>query len=429
MTDVAAARQIITVWSSEGKKAKTTKLPEVFLSPIRTDIVQRVHTNMNKNARQPYAVMPDAGMQHSAESWHPGRAVARVPRVHGSGTRRAGEGAFANMCRKGRMFAPTKTWRRWHRMSNVTERRYAVASALAASALPSLVMARGHRIESVPEVPLVVSDSAESITKTKEAVKFLTALGASGDADHARDSRKIRPGSGKARNRRYVQRRGPLIVYKDDKGITRAFRNLPGVDVAHVDSLSLLSLAPGGHLGRFIIWTESAFRSLPSLFGSLRREAQGKKGFFLPRSKVTNSDISRIILSDEIQSQLRLPKTQQRHVTVKKNPLRNFGAMAKLNPHHVIVRRQARLVDARARLARRLKRTEAKRTGTTATATAAAAKKEPAKKEPTKKPAATATAASATATAGAKKDAKKPLSVRAIRRKQKRTIFSDYIRS
>ena len=46
-------------------------------------------------------------------------------------------------------------------------------SALAASALPSLVMARGHRISNVPEVPLVVDDSSESITKTSKAVALL----------------------------------------------------------------------------------------------------------------------------------------------------------------------------------------------------------------------------------------------------------------
>ena len=29
-----------------------------------------------------------------------------------------------------------------------------------------------------------------------------------------------------------------------------------------VDSLNLLKLAPGGHVGRFIIWTEAAFKKL-----------------------------------------------------------------------------------------------------------------------------------------------------------------------
>ena len=37
------------------------------------------------------------------------------------------------------MFAPTKTWRKWHVKVNQAQRRFAVVSALAASALPSLV--------------------------------------------------------------------------------------------------------------------------------------------------------------------------------------------------------------------------------------------------------------------------------------------------
>jgi hypothetical protein len=42
------------------------------------------------------------------------------------------------------MFAPTKTWRRWHRRININQKRYAICSALAASALPALVMSKGE---------------------------------------------------------------------------------------------------------------------------------------------------------------------------------------------------------------------------------------------------------------------------------------------
>ena len=65
--------------------------------------------------------------------------------MSGGGTNRSGQGAFGNMCRGGRMFAPTKTWRRWHRHINVNQRRYALCSALAASAVPALIMAKGIR--------------------------------------------------------------------------------------------------------------------------------------------------------------------------------------------------------------------------------------------------------------------------------------------
>ena len=92
------------------------------------------------------------------------------------------------------MFAPTKTWRRWHRKINQKQRRYAMCSALAASALPALVMARGHRVDEIPEVPLVVSDSIESLQKTSAAVKLLKAVNAYGDVEKCKDSKKIRAG-------------------------------------------------------------------------------------------------------------------------------------------------------------------------------------------------------------------------------------------
>merc|ERR1712007_15728 len=151
--------------------SRQINLPAVFKAPVRPDIVHFVHSNISKNHRQAYAVSKEAGHQTSAESWGTGRAVARIPRVRGGGTHRSGQGAFGNMCRGGRMFAPTRIWRRWHRHVNQNQRRYATVSALAASAVPALVMARGHKISNVPEIPLVLNDKIESTTQTKEAVK------------------------------------------------------------------------------------------------------------------------------------------------------------------------------------------------------------------------------------------------------------------
>mmetsp|Transcript_298 Transcript_298/g.347 ORF Transcript_298/g.347 Transcript_298/m.347 type:complete len:143 (-) Transcript_298:7-435(-) len=140
------ARPLVQVHNSKGDVEGQVLLPEVFVTPIRPDVVADVFARMNMNRRTPYAVSEKAGHQTSAESWGTGRAVARIPRVPGGGTHRAGQGAFGNMCRGGRMFAPTKTWRKWHRKINLNQRRYAVCSALAASAIPALVMAPGHRI-------------------------------------------------------------------------------------------------------------------------------------------------------------------------------------------------------------------------------------------------------------------------------------------
>lgn len=260
---------------------------------------------------------------------------------------RSGQGAFGNMCRKGRMFSPTKIWRRWHRKINVNQKRYAVASALAASAVPALVMARGHRISRIPEVPLVLTDKLESVKRTKDAVAVLKRIRALGDIQRVSASRKLRTGHGKYRNRRYVERKGPLIVYNKDQGITRAFRNIPGVDLANVSRLNLLQLAPGGHLGRFVIWTESAFNKLNALYGTLKTKASLKGGYRLPRPVMNNADLERIINSDEVQSRLRPKKKNSRTFQLKKNPLKNLQVLLRLNPYAKTLRRQAILAETR----------------------------------------------------------------------------------
>jgi len=300
-----AARPLVSVYNEQGEASGQITLPAVFKAPIRPDIVGFVHSNMAKNSRQPYAVHKHAGHQTSAESWGTGRAVARIPRVRGGGTHRSGQGAFGNMCRGGRMFAPTKTWRRWHRPINQKQRRYAVCSALAASAIPALLMARGHRVDGIPEVPVVCTNAIESLTKTKAAVSLLKRLNAYEDVEKCQNSKKIRAGKGKMRNRRYTMRRGPLVIYNEDHGIKQAFRNLPGVELLSVDRLNLLKLAPGSHLGRFCIWSQGAFQKLDSVYGTLRKPSTMKTNFKLPRAKMTNADLPRLINSDEVQQIVR----------------------------------------------------------------------------------------------------------------------------
>merc|ERR1719375_1685348 len=193
-------------------------------------------------------------------------------------------------------------------------------------------MARGHHIGEVAELPLVVSDGSESVQKTKQAIDMLKKLGCEEELTKVTDSKKVRSGKGKMRNRRYTMRRGPLVVYSEDNGITRALRNIPGVDAASVDRLNLLQLAPGGNFGRFVIWTEGAFKKLGSMYGSLKSGAPAKKGYSLPRAMMENADVARIINSDEVQSVLRPKLEAPKHFSVKKNPLKNPMVMARLNP-------------------------------------------------------------------------------------------------
>jgi large subunit ribosomal protein L4e len=200
-------------------------------------------------------------------------------------------------------------------------------------------MARGHRVSAVNEVPLVVANDIESITKTKEALALLKSINAMDDVEHVKDSKKIRRGKGKMRNRRYVMRKGPLVVYANNNGVEQSFRNIPGVEIACVDRLNLLKLAPGGHLGRFVIWSQAAFEKLDAIFGTSTTASEVKKTFTLPRSMMANADLARIINSDEIQSKVRAAKEGFAKPSRKRNPLRNLGTMLKLNPYIAEVRR------------------------------------------------------------------------------------------
>jgi large subunit ribosomal protein L4e len=336
------SRPVVSVFDPEvaGSVVGTVSLPAVFTAPIRSDVVHDVHTLMAKNARQAYAVSLRAGMQTPAVSWGTGRAVARIPRVPGGGTSRSGQGAFGNMCRGGRMFAPNKIWRKWHKKISVNQRRYAVSSALAASALPALVMARGHRVDQVPEFPLVLADSLNRVTRTKDAISILQKCGAYDDVEKAKDSKKVKRGVGKMRNRRYTQRRGPMIVYDVSEGLDKAFRNLPGVELTLVDNLSLLDLAPGGHLGRFVIWTKGAFEKLDSIFGTYEESAKFKAGFNLPRAFMSNADLTRIINSDEIQSVLVNNSSATISIPEHRNPLKHASVKIALNPYHAVVKKR-----------------------------------------------------------------------------------------
>jgi len=262
------------------------------------------------------------------------------------------------------MVAPTKTWRRWHRKINVNQRRFAVSSALAASAIPALVMARGHRVDEIAEVPLVVDNkSIDNIDKTKKVKELLESLKAYDDVEHADKSTQIRSGVGKMRNRRYVQRRGPLVVYNEKTPVIKALRNLPGVETASVSRLNLLQLAPGGHLGRFIIWTKDAFEKLDSVFGTYKRASTDKIDYKLPRPLLTNADLTRIINSDEVQSVLKDKVSQRTQHTRKKNPLKNLGALIKLNPYAKTLKRRELLAKEQ-RDKKKAAIVEAKRKGT-----------------------------------------------------------------
>lgn len=87
---------------------------------------------------------------------------------------------------------------------------------------------------------MVVDNSIENYEKTKEAIEFLKRFGAYEDVKKVTDTKTIRAGIGKLRNKRYRTRKGPLVVYGTENAkLTKAFRNVPGVETVNVHRLNL----------------------------------------------------------------------------------------------------------------------------------------------------------------------------------------------
>merc|ERR1712141_832980 len=155
--------------------------------------------------------------------------------------------------------------------------------------------------------------------------------------------KQTRPGKGKMRGRRYKRRRGPLIVYKNDDGCVKAFRNIPGVDLMNVEYLNLLMLAPGGHVGRLCVWSKSAFESLEGRYS----------GKDLPKSLMMK-DLNSVINSDEIQAVINDKKSSIKKVPRKRNLLSNkksrFETFRGFSLEEVASRkRKAEAMDGKAR--------------------------------------------------------------------------------
>ncbi|MGQ9625009.1 MAG: 50S ribosomal protein L4 [Candidatus Bathycorpusculaceae bacterium] len=258
------AKKTAKIFDLTGKPVKKITLPEIFETPLRPDVIKRAVTAIQSNRFQPQGRDSMAGKRTTAESRGVGLALARVPRIKGA-TARA---AFAPGTVGGRVAHPPTSEKKIVKKIPKKEKRLALLSAIAATASKEAVASRGHSIEDVTQIPLIVTDDIEKLKKAKEVEETLIRLGVLSDIYRVRESRKIRAGKGKRRGRRLKQAVGPLIVVTENEGIFEAARNIPGVDVATIKDLNTEVLAPGAHPGRLTIWTESAIEKLAELYSS-----------------------------------------------------------------------------------------------------------------------------------------------------------------
>jgi large subunit ribosomal protein L4e len=252
----------VPVLNLKNENIDEVEVPKVFETPVRHDVIKRAVLALQSTRFQPQGRDPMAGKRTTAESMGTGHGTARVPRLKSG--RRA---AFGVSIVGGHQAFPPRSEKVIVKRINKKEKRFAIRSGIAATAVKELVEHRNHKIAEVKHLPIVIDDDVESLTKTKEVEELFQSLGIWADVERA-DRKKTRAGKGKMRGRRKKIGKGPLIVVSQDNGISKASRNLPGVDIADVHSLNAELLAPGAHPGRLVVWGRSAFEKLDEVWGA-----------------------------------------------------------------------------------------------------------------------------------------------------------------
>jgi large subunit ribosomal protein L4e len=262
-----------TVIDVQVQKKQEINLPKVFNSEFRPDLIKRAVLAIQSHKRQPSGTDPLAGHRTSA-AYHGVRTgphhmmnieTARMKRIHGGPPNLSMAARFVAQSTKGRLAHPPKVEKIWWQKINKKERILAIKSAIAATAIKEIVIKRGHIVNNI-DLPIVVEDNVQDFKKTKEVKAFLEKVGLKAEMERAKE-KKIRAGKGKARGRKYKKKKSVLFVVSEDRGISKALKNIPGSDFAIVNNLNAELLAPGTHAGRLTIWTESAIRKLGELYG------------------------------------------------------------------------------------------------------------------------------------------------------------------
>ncbi|MCX6777417.1 MAG: 50S ribosomal protein L4 [Candidatus Micrarchaeota archaeon] len=257
------------VYSIDGAVLRETELPQVFEEDVRQELISRAVIHEQSLKYQPKGAFPRAGLQTTAE--YRGRkedyrsiknhGISRLPRE------KLPKGKFGKVRRvplavSGRRAHPPDPNKTLIEKMNRKEYGKALNSAIAASADISLAKARGHVVDGLKALPLVIEDKFESLKRTKDVLKVFSSLGIDRDVEKSRENAKKRTG---VQARRRGGKRTPssvLVVVSGDVDVARGARNICGVDVAKADKLTASLLAPGTHPGRLTLWTEAALKKL-----------------------------------------------------------------------------------------------------------------------------------------------------------------------
>ncbi|HVX02362.1 MAG TPA: 50S ribosomal protein L4 [Nitrososphaera sp.] len=260
-----------TIIGIDGKEAGNVELPIVFDTPYRPEVIHKVYVNLASHTYQRQGRYPGAGENVSAESRNTGLGIARLARARGEGFPRAGQAAGVAGVRHGRVAHPPESWKHVYKKINHKEKLLGLCSAIAATARRDLVEGRGHKLAKDVRLPLVVSNEIESITKAKDLIKTLSALGLADDLARAGATHKARSGTARRRGRSARVGTSALIIVGNDEAKALAIKSVPGVEIKTAKQVSVLDLAPGSKPVRLTIFSQNAIEQLKGVRAPLHK--------------------------------------------------------------------------------------------------------------------------------------------------------------
>ncbi|HJU34420.1 MAG TPA: 50S ribosomal protein L4 [Nitrososphaera sp.] len=249
----------------DGKETNEIELPAVFNTPYRPEVIHKVYVNVLSHSYQRQGRYPAAGEMVSAESRNTGLGIARLARARGEGFPRAGQAAGVAGVRHGRIAHPPESWKITYKKINHKEKQLGLCSAIAVTSKKELVQRRGHKIADEVNLPLVVSNDIESISKTKDLKNLLIRLGLGDDLARASLVRKARTGTPRRRGRTSRSGTSALIIVGNESKLVSLSRSIPGIDIKHAKDVSILDLVPGSKPIRLTVFSQSAVEYMEKL--------------------------------------------------------------------------------------------------------------------------------------------------------------------
>ena len=250
----------------DGKKDEQIELPNIFETDVKKDVIRKAYISLESHGFQKHSTKPTAGQDVVADSNDPptGRGISRVARMKGGGGGRQGQAGEVASTRGGRQAHPPKAEKVIFKKINKQENKLALCSAISATKSKELVIQRGHKIEKIESLPLIISDDIESVTQTSKMIKILEDLNLSQDVQRL-ENRKKRSGKVALRGRTKKTGKSVLFVLSDSKNVKKACNSIPGVDACSVNDLSVLDLAPGANLIRLTAYSKKAIAEISKI--------------------------------------------------------------------------------------------------------------------------------------------------------------------